>query len=202
MTDNPNVMRGIFNGVVTQIKSKHANHLVDIGGCSLHHISNAVKNNLPELYLCNDLEDFLQDVSTFFSLHVEFCDTFSHIQEIFNLEKHQLHCYSDVCFLLIYLIVERIIEQYKAIQKLFLDDIPKNHKKVAKQARVLCIRNALKNKYTLPTLHFILNALKLFQRYEKLFQRSEITIHLLYDKQVDLLRTALMYFCPLDKIQK
>ncbi|CAL4071047.1 unnamed protein product, partial [Meganyctiphanes norvegica] len=100
------------------------------------------------------------------------------------------------------MIVERTIEQYKVIQKLFLDDIPKNHNKVAKQARVLRIRNALKNKYTLPTLHFILNALEIFQRYEKLFEMSEITIHLLYDKQMDLFRTALMYFCPLDKIQK
>ena len=56
MTDNPNVMRGQFKGVVTKIKSEHANHLVDIGGCSLHQVSNAVKNSLPELYLCNELE--------------------------------------------------------------------------------------------------------------------------------------------------
>ena len=66
MTDNPNVMRGLYSGVVTQIKLNHASHMVDIGGCSLHHISNAVKNSLPELYLCNEIEDFLQDVSAFF----------------------------------------------------------------------------------------------------------------------------------------
>ena len=97
--------------------------------------------------------------------------------------------------------MERTIEQYKAIENLFLNVIPKDHKKVAKQARVIRIRNALKNKYTLPTLHFILNALEMFQKYEKLFQRSETTIHLLYDKQVELFQTALMYFCPLNKIQ-
>ena len=67
-----------FTGLVTQIKSKHASHMVDIGGCSLHHISNAVKNSLPELYNCNEIEDFLQDISTFFSFHVEFCEIFSH----------------------------------------------------------------------------------------------------------------------------
>ena len=42
MTDNPNVMRGLFNGVVTQKKNEHANHLADIGGCSLHHTANVV----------------------------------------------------------------------------------------------------------------------------------------------------------------
>ena len=36
----------------------------------------------------------------------------------------------------------------------------------------------------------------------KLFQKSETTINLLYDKQIDLLRTTLLYFCPLDKIEK
>ena len=32
MTDNRNVMIGLFNGIVTQIKNEHAN-LADIGGC-------------------------------------------------------------------------------------------------------------------------------------------------------------------------
>ena len=42
----------------------------------------------------------------------------------------------------------------------------------------------------------------MFQKYEKLFQKSETTIHLLYDKQIELFQTALMYFCPLEKIQE
>ena len=66
MTDNPNVMRGVLTGVVTQLKSKYADHLIDIGGCSLHH------------------------VSSFFTFHVEFCEKFSHIQEIFDLKKHRI----------------------------------------------------------------------------------------------------------------
>ena len=35
MIDNPNVMRGKYNGVVNQIKSRHTKHLVDIGGLFL-----------------------------------------------------------------------------------------------------------------------------------------------------------------------
>ena len=187
MTDNLNVMRGQFKGVVTKIKSEHANHLVDIGGCSLHQVSNAVKNSLPELYLCNELEEFLQDISTFFKHHVAFCEPFSHIQDIFDIPEHQLLRYCEVGFLSIYPVVDRAIEQYKAIKQLFVDDIPKNHKKVAKQPRVIRIINVLINKYALPTMYFILNALQIFQKYEELFQKSDTTIHLLYDKQTDLL---------------
>ena len=40
-----------------------------------------------------------------------------------------------------------------------------------------------------------------FQKYEKLFQREEPTIHLMYDKQVDLYRSTLMHFCVFSKIE-
>ena len=46
MSDNPNVMRGALSGLVTQMKSKYAVHMIDIGGCSLHHVPNAIKNSL------------------------------------------------------------------------------------------------------------------------------------------------------------
>ena len=53
----------------------------------------------------------------------------------------------------------------------------------------------------MPTLQFILFALQSFQKYEKLFQREEPTIHLLYDKQVDLFKGTLIHFCVFSKIK-
>ena len=164
----------------------------------MHQISNTVKNSLPELFQSSELEDFLQDISAFFPFHVEFCEDFAHIQEVFNLVKHQLLKYCEIRFLSIYPVVKRSIEQFKAIEYLFLVFIPKNHKKVAKQARTIRI-TAVKDKFTLPTLHFILHSLEIYQKYEKLFQKTETTIHLMYDKQVALFQTTLLYFCPLKK---
>ena len=66
MSDNCNVMRGIHNGVVTQLKDKHAKHVIDIGGCSLHHISNACEHALKELFRFKELEEFVHNSSTFF----------------------------------------------------------------------------------------------------------------------------------------
>ena len=144
----------------------------------MHHISNVVKNSLPELYLYNELEELLHDISGFFSFHTQFCEEFHHVQDIFNLEKHQIHRFCDVRFLSIYPVVDRTIEQYKAVKNMFVDDIPNNHRKVAKQPRAVKIRTTLKSKYTLPTLHFILYSLEIFHKYEKLFQKTDITIHL------------------------
>lgn len=38
MYDSPAVMRGKYKGVVTQFKNKYAPHIIDLGGCSLHHV--------------------------------------------------------------------------------------------------------------------------------------------------------------------
>ena len=55
---------------------------------------------------------------------------------------------------------------------------------------------------TLPTLYLIQFTLEIFQRYEKLFQQETPTIHLLYDKQVELFRNTLLQFCKLKEIGK
>ena len=55
---------------------------------------------------------------------------------------------------------------------------------------------------TLPTLEFLFFFLESFQKYEKLFQRSEPTLHLLYNKQVDLYRNTLISFCNFEMIAK
>ena len=74
MSDSPNVMRGDHKGVIAQITKKYAPHLIDLGGCSLHHVSNAVKNATPKLHKAEKIEEFLQDTSSFFSFHVEFAN--------------------------------------------------------------------------------------------------------------------------------
>ena len=59
MTDNPNVMRSLYTGVVTQLKQKYADHLLDIGGCSLHHLTNGAKKSIKELYRYEEIEDIV-----------------------------------------------------------------------------------------------------------------------------------------------
>ena len=90
MSDSPNTMRGPYKGVVTQITKNYAPHLMDLGGCSLHYASNAVKNATHKLYKAEEIEEFLQDSSTFFSFHVEFAEEFSELQEEIQIEKHRL----------------------------------------------------------------------------------------------------------------
>ena len=72
MSDNASVMRGCYKGAINQIKTKHAKRLIDIGGCSLHHVANAVEHASKHLFKYEETEDFVQDVSAFFSYHDDF----------------------------------------------------------------------------------------------------------------------------------
>ena len=49
MSDSSNVMRGKHSGVFTQIKDKYIQHIVDLGGCSLHHVHNTVSYGIDGL---------------------------------------------------------------------------------------------------------------------------------------------------------
>ena len=83
MTDNPIVMCSLYTGIVTQLKQKYADHLLDIGGCSLHHLTNGAKKSVKELYRYEEIEDFVQDLYTFFT-HDEFIDKFRETSKLFK----------------------------------------------------------------------------------------------------------------------
>ena len=202
MSDSPAVMRGKYQGVVTQFRNEHSPHIIDLGGCSLHHVSNAVRNATDKLYKAGDIEEFLQDICTFFNNHVEFAEEFDDLQQQLNIPQHCLIKYIVVRFLSIYPSVKRAIEQYDAIKILFLINIPKYHPKVAKQDRVVRIAKCLNSNIILPSLEFICFILEPFHKYELLFQRSDSTLHLVYNKQVELYRTTLMAYCKFNVIEK
>ena len=155
MSDSPNVMRGPYKGVVTRLKRDYAPRITDLGGCSLHYVDNAIKNATYKLHNAEVIEEFLQDLSTFFSFHVEFAEEFSKLQEELQIPKHRLIKYIIVRFLSIYSSIKNVLEQYEAIKLLFLVKIPQKYHKVTKQARVIRINQRLKDNMTLPTLEFL-----------------------------------------------
>lgn len=185
MSDSCSTMRGIHKGVVTQIRYKFASHITDLGGCSLHYVSNACEHGLKELFRFEALEDFVQDTSTFFSTHVAYAEKLLDLQKALDINEHRMLKYCSVRFLTMYPIVKRVVEQFPTLKQMFIEDIPKFDPKVNKQPRFIQISEAINCKFTLPTLYFIQFSLENFQKYEKLFQRDSPTIHIIYNKQID-----------------
>ena len=102
----------------------------------------------------------------------------------------------------IYPMVNRLLGKHSALDKLVTKDIPKNDPKVAKQCHTMQIIETIKCRYTLPTLYFIQYSLESFQKYEKFFQKSTPTIHIMHDKQINLYRDNLLQFCAFSSVEK
>lgn len=88
MTNSSSVMCWCIR-CATQLKCKRTSHLVDIVGCSLHLILNAVKHGPKHFYMYNGLKDFLGSLY-FLSFRLEFSDIFHELQKVYNAEEHPL----------------------------------------------------------------------------------------------------------------
>lgn len=67
MSDSCNTMRGWKSGVLTRVQETLEHKLVDVGGCSLHHMHNAVRASLDSVHLIS-VDDTISEIYTFFSL--------------------------------------------------------------------------------------------------------------------------------------
>ena len=133
---------------------------------------------------------------------MEYAEKLQELQKALDIDEHRILKYCSVRFLSMYPVVNWLLEQFQALKQLFIEDIPQNNPKVSKQPRSQRISEAIKCKFTLPSLYFIQFSLEIFQKYEKLFQRTSPTIHIMYSKQVELFRNTLLQFCRFELIEK
>lgn len=133
MSDSPNVMRGRFTGVLSKIKSQYAPHLLDVGGCSLHHVHNAVSYAIDALD--EDVEEFTVNIFGFFKHRAGLWEEFQGIQKILEIEEHRILRFVSTRWLSILPVISRLLEQWDALVKFFLDTLPTKHPNVLKQDR-------------------------------------------------------------------
>ena len=191
MSDSPNVMRGQHKGVIVKLKEE-APQLIDFGGCSLHHIHNAVS------YACESLgseaEYFADDIFLFFKYRTSLYHKYQLIQQLLDLEEHKILRYVSSRWMSLLPVTSRLIEQWDALVAFFTDYIPKHHSDVAKQDRTLRIVKNLQNPIILLKLSFLTCNLPMFNKFEKRFQKSRVMIHLLYKDMFELMTELLVNF--------
>ena len=61
MSDSCNAMRGAKSGTVTRLKNEEFTNLVDLGGCSLHHVANAAKHACSAAELGDKVEALVKE---------------------------------------------------------------------------------------------------------------------------------------------
>lgn len=198
MSDSPNVMRGSVKGVIAQIKKTYAPYLLDIGGCSLHHIHNTV--SYATSAFGEEIESFVVDVFAFFKHRTGLCEEFKEAQAMCDVAEHRIMRFVSTRWLNILPIVSRLVEQWLALKR-FFGSLGKNHPDVIKQDRTKCIMQHLNDPNMFVKLCFLQAVLPQFERFEKLFQAQGSRIHLLHAEMCELLRNLMAQFVSPKKLE-
>lgn len=191
MSDSPNVMRGKDNGVIVQIRKKFAPNIIDIGGCSLHHIHNAV--SYATASLGEDIEDFAVNVFAFFKHRTGLCKDFKNVQAILDIAEHRVLRFVSTRWLSVLPVVDRLVEQYEAL-KTFFENLKTENPHVAKQERTRKISKQLNDPVLYAKLCFLKASLPRLQKFEKLFQSNDTLVHVLHVEMFELVKNIMVDF--------
>ena len=199
MSDSPNVMRGKTNGVLAIIKKKYAPHMIDIGGCSLHHIHNAVSYATGQLG--DDIEEFVVDIFAFFKHRSGLWEDYAELQSLLDIPEHHILRFVSTRWLVMLPVVNRLLEQWVCLKEFFLSFLPKKHANVVKQERTKRIVGCLQD----PALHlkllFLQAVLPQFHNFEKVFQSQGCKVHLLYAEFYELLKQTMAQFLKPEQLE-
>ena len=78
--------------------------------------------------------------------------------------------------------VVRALEQFQALEKYLLLELPRKQRSMTSNARYIRIKSQLMSKNTVAKMHFLLSVGGIFKPFLKFFQSEESLVHLLHEK--------------------
>uniref|UniRef100_A0A1I8I0Q5 Dimer_Tnp_hAT domain-containing protein n=1 Tax=Macrostomum lignano TaxID=282301 RepID=A0A1I8I0Q5_9PLAT len=179
------------NGLLAKLKEELP-HLIDVGGCSLHHVHNAVQYAVKALDTSGETEGLLDDVYNNFRFKSR---RKAFHQTALNLTEHAFIRRVETRWLQVLIVVRRILEQWPALQQFF------SNQQNIQNDRARRIREALTDK-ALARLQFLEQALPRCEKIEKLFQNESTQVHLLSSSLDDLCGCILTCFVREDVVNE
>ena len=180
MSDTTNVMKGSRSGVQKLIKAE-CPHMYDVG-CICHLADLAVKAGLQALPI--DIDQLFVDIFYYFQHSSKRKQQFvDHWCSLFTDEPSTILKHCPTRWLSLLKCVNRYLSQYQGLLSYFLSCDE------AETAKVRGIVARLESSLTKPLLHFLAFVLPLFDRFNRLFQKStENTTSQLYNEMNRLVR--------------
>ena len=194
MSDSASVMRGQKGGVISILKKDNPN-LLDVGGCSMHHVHNSVEKAMSSLG--EELEEVIDDA--FFYLRcAKAANSFIKIQKMMDLEPLKFLRRVETRWLQIYEVVQRFLELLPALSE-FFSSLPASEQK---KERVKRVRKFLDSAVSPLYMNFVLFALKTLKDFEIFFQTSAPVIHLIYDRMISIISDVCCSFIRQEYVDK
>ena len=191
MSDNYNVMRGSKSGVVVRLKNELGfTGLVDVGGCSLHHIHNVAKHAGDSSHAPRNLGRGsrprhvlpFQILCWRASPSLDICSEFDQIKKLVFLRPVATR------WLQILSVVERVLNMFQTLVRYFSEE------KKPTGSNFASIKATLQDPKTEFFLCFLVEVLKPLQQFELLFQQEGCHVHELYVQLLDLMKRWLLRF--------
>ncbi|XP_064093748.1 uncharacterized protein LOC135206265 isoform X1 [Macrobrachium nipponense] len=182
---------GPHNSLVSRLKEAAPG--ITILKCACHSIhlcaSNAVKT------LPRHCEDLIRSIYTFFSHSVKRMSEFKEFQDFCHTKPHKILHASQTRWLSLHSAVSRILEQWQPLTLYF------NNKHLEERLSTCkTIYDLLQDPSNRIYFQFLNFILPYFNNFNKLFEKSEPTIHLLYKKTKILYKDILRFYYSPSKL--
>ena len=188
-SDGPHVNKKVFKICNEELKELGYGSLLDIGTCNLHVVNNVFLHALEAYGIV--ISDLIIDIYNFFDDWPTRRSDFEDIQKRFKIERHCFIKHVPTRWTTIEPAAKRVLEQIGPLKEYIFKFIPNNKKTLMTTNKYKKIEKLLKDKYTLPILHLVIESCSLFRQFLLTFQRSEPMIHAIYESLVDLLSSLL-----------
>lgn len=193
-SDGPNVNKTVFKLVNEKIKEIRQKPLIYIGTCNIHIIHNSFIKGLEVFGM--KASDFVIAVYYFFQGWPTRKTDYQKIQCAEGVPNHSFIKHATTRWLTIEQAISRVIEQWPALKKYFLNYLPKHgSESVLKGNHYRTIKSCLQEETFLALLHFLVAASRSFIKFTGFFQREEPLIHIMYDKIKELIIELLDKIC-------
>ena len=190
-SDGASNMMGAHNSLTSRLKLVAPNITVFRCIChSAHLCASQAAKTLPRM-----CEDLVRNIYTFFNQSAKRKCEFQQFQHFCDVKPHKILHVSQTRWLSLHMAVSRTIEQWEPLQRYFREKYQED-----KLTSLKLFVDGLND----PAVHFYYQFLNFilpkFTEFNKLFQRAEPTIHLLYDASRNLYLDVLRCFYRPDRI--
>ena len=193
-SDGPNVKKTVWkivNDALLALPGR-SHGLVDIGTCNLHICHNAFGKGLG--VFANEISEFVIDLHWWFKQSATRREDFEAVQQELVLAQHKFLRHVESRWLSLLPAVVRALEQFQALGKYFLLELPRKQCSMASNAKYIRIKSQFMSKDTVAKMHFLLSVGGIFEPFLKFFQSEDPLVYLLHEKFSLLLRLLMGRF--------
>ncbi|KAE8738402.1 hypothetical protein FOCC_FOCC016123 [Frankliniella occidentalis] len=202
--DGPNVNKTVLRLISDALLEVRPNRLLDAGTCNLHILHNSFLEGLKVFGL--EVSDLVVLVHKFFCDFPARIESFQTVQQMKKVPQNMFLKHVSSRWLTLSPAVERLLEQWPALQHYFLREIAgktgDNYNKMRESYKYKFICKFLKDPMAQAELKFVIHSATLFERFSKFFQKSEPLVHVLYEEIFNLYILLIGRICKPEAIKQ